>query len=121
MNCCQIVAGRDPPVTPRIGDPSSLPTHTPTTNDSLKPMNHASLWFWVVPVLPAAKPASAARCAVPRSTVRVSSLSISSPVFPKARLDPDGDPTSIVRPFVGDRNELTAHGCTGDRRARMLA
>jgi hypothetical protein len=44
--------------------PSSLPTHTPTISDSLKPMNQASRWFWLVPVFPAAKPLSAAalRC-----------------------------------------------------------
>jgi hypothetical protein len=38
----QIIAGIVPPTTPFMGLWSSLPTHAPTTNESLKPMNHAS-------------------------------------------------------------------------------
>ena len=38
----QIIAGIVPPTTPFMELWSSLPTHTPTTKESLKPMNHAS-------------------------------------------------------------------------------
>src|SRR5262245_22062727 len=41
-NCRQIEAGRLPPVTCFIGLLSSLPTQTPTTSESVKPMNQAS-------------------------------------------------------------------------------
>ena len=37
-----------------VGLLSSLPTHTPTTMSGVNPMNHASLFSWVVPVFPAA-------------------------------------------------------------------
>jgi len=39
---CQIVAGSAPPVTPLVGELSSLPTQTPTTSSGVKPMNQAS-------------------------------------------------------------------------------
>ena len=68
MKRFQIAAGSAPPTTPFMLVPSSLPTHTPTISDSLKPMNQASRWFWLVPVFPAAKPLSAAAFPVPRST-----------------------------------------------------
>ena len=54
MKFRQIRAGSLPPVTALIGVSSSLPTHTPTINGSVKPTNQASRWFWLVPVLPAA-------------------------------------------------------------------
>jgi hypothetical protein len=43
MKSFQIFAGRVPPATPFIGLWSSLPTQTPTTSESVNPMNHASL------------------------------------------------------------------------------
>ena len=46
------LAGTLPPTTPFIGELSSLPTQTPTTRSAAKPMNSASRWFCVVPVLP---------------------------------------------------------------------
>src|SRR5262249_43486923 len=71
-NLRQICAGSMPPVTLFIGLRSSLPTHTPTTNESLKPTNQASRKFSLVPVLPAAKPSRSAARPVPRSTTPAS-------------------------------------------------
>ena len=49
----QRLAGADPPVTPRMGALSSLPTHTTVVTPPVKPQNQASLKSEVVPVLPA--------------------------------------------------------------------
>ena len=68
MKFRQILAGRLPPVTLFIGVSSSLPTQTPTTSRSVKPTNQASLWFWLVPVFPAANVPRLASRPVPRST-----------------------------------------------------
>ena len=71
-NSFQMRAGRSPPVTPLVGLLSSLPTHTPTTMSLVNPMNHASLWFWLVPVFPSAGTLILAPRAVPSRTTLAS-------------------------------------------------
>jgi hypothetical protein len=63
-------------VTPFIGVWSSLPTHTPTTRSSVKPMNQASRWSCVVPVLPNTGTSRAAALPVPERTASNSSSMI---------------------------------------------
>src|SRR5258707_14434380 len=65
---CQIVAGSAPPVTPLVGELSSLPTQTPTTSSGVKPMNQASRQYCLVPGLPADGPAMRAALAAPSRT-----------------------------------------------------
>ena len=52
MNECQAGAGPWPPVTSAMGWLSSLPNQMLATYLPVKPMNHASLYPDVVPVLP---------------------------------------------------------------------
>ena len=68
MNAVQMGSAPWLPVRP-MGLLLSKPTHTAVSNSGVKPMNHASRWSLVVPVLPAAGHPSCALVPVPRCTL----------------------------------------------------
>ena len=70
MNYRYVLAARPPPVTPRIGAPTSLPNHISATVLPKNPANHASRLYWLVPVFPPIlDPGIAAHRPVPVATV----------------------------------------------------